>query len=149
LEPALIVAFAGGSVSVGFGSDVAGDLQADLGDEGTSDRGSQQVEAFIFGLPLEDRERVFPTQLFLDSDDLSGGGSLIVGLFHDRLAIFAGLSQIDVNAVNVVTFVLQPTENDRGVKSAGISQYATGHGLLSVIGVRCSELEKGTGTFTG
>ena len=51
----------------------------------------------------------------------------VVGLLQDRLAVFARLAEIDVDAVDVVALVLQPAENDRSIQTAGVRENATWH----------------------
>jgi hypothetical protein len=41
--------------------------------------------------------------------------------------IFARLSQIDVHAMHVISLLFKPAQDDRSVKAARISEYATRH----------------------
>jgi hypothetical protein len=59
---------------------------------------------------------------FLAIDQFAAGGAQVDGLFENRRAIFAGLAQIDVQAMHVVAFFLKPIENHRGVEAAGIGE---------------------------
>ena len=119
-------------MGVGVGAHLAGDLQADLGDQRPGDRRAQQVHPFVFRLPLEHGEGKIAAKLLLGVDDAGGAGADVAGLFQNRLAIFARLPQIDVDGVNVVALFHEPAENDRGVQSARISQNASRHESLFV-----------------
>ena len=70
-------------------------------------------------------------KLFLAVDYLGRFGTTIVRFLQDFLPIFARLAQIDVGSMDIVTFVLEPPENDGGIESAGISQYAAWHGMFA------------------
>jgi hypothetical protein len=139
LEAALIVAFAGGTVGVGVGTDFAGDLQTDFADEWAGDAGSEQIDAFVFGLPLHDGEGEVATELFLGIDDAGGFRAAVLGFFQDRLAVLAGLAKIDIDGVDVVALVLEPAEDDGSVKAAGVSEDAGRHGSSEGTGDRGQE----------
>ena len=128
LESALIVSLAGRSVCVSVRSNILGDLETDLGDQRTCDRCSEQVDAFISRLPLHNLESEVATEFFLDIDDLSRFCSTGVSLLQNRLAVFARLPQIDIDTVDIVSFILQPTENNRRIQSARISEHTARHG---------------------
>ena len=136
LEAALVVALAGGAVGVGVGPDLAGDLQADLRDQRPGDRRAQEIDAFIFCLPLQDRKGEIAAKLFLGVDDPGRAGPDVPGLLQNGLAIFAGLPQIDVDGVNIVALFHEPAENDRGIQSARIGQNTGRHENLFVAGSR-------------
>ncbi len=133
LEAALVVALARGAVGVGVGPHLAGDLQADLRDQRPGDRRAQQIDAFVLRLPLQDGKGEIAAQFLLGVDDPGRAGPDVPGLLQNRLAIFAGLPQIDVDGVNVVALFHQPAENDRGIQSARISQNTSRHENLFVV----------------
>ena len=128
LETALVVALARGPVDIGVGADLAGNLQADLRDQRPGDRRAQQVDLFVLRLPLQDGKGEIAAQFLAGVDDLRRAGADLPRLLEDRLAVFAGLAQIDVHCVDVVALILdQPVQDDRGVQSAGIGQNAAWH----------------------
>ncbi len=120
LKAALVVSLARGAVGVGVGADFAGHLQADFRNQRPGDRGAQQVNPLILGLPLEDWKGEVATQLLAGVDDAGTLGSAGAGLGQRGLAVLAGLAQVDVDRVDLVALVLQPAEDDRSVQSSGI-----------------------------
>ena len=132
LKTALVVPFARCPVSIGVGTDFASDLQADLGDKRSGDRRPHQVDAFVAGLPLHDGKREIPAEFFLDVHNPGRLGTAGVSLFQDGFTIFTWLPKIDVNTMDVVTFVLQPAKNDRSIQTAGIGENATGHEQIPI-----------------
>ena len=130
LEPALVVPLAGRTVGVGLGPDFAGDLQADLRDQRPRDRGPQQINPLVLGLPLQHGEGEVAAQFLAGIDELRRLGAIVAGLLENRLAVFARLTQIDIHGMHVVAFVLEPTENHRGIQTSRISQHTTGHDHL-------------------
>src|SRR5207244_526373 len=60
-----------------------------------------------------------------------GNSATIACLFQYRFAIFARLAQIDVDCMNLVSLFLQPTENDRCIQSARVSQHTTRHEICA------------------
>ena len=127
LEPALVVALAGGSVSIRIGPDIAGHLQADLGNQRACDRRAQQVRPLVAGLPLQNREGEVAAEFLLGVNDLRRDNPLAVGLLENLLAVLARLAQVDIHRVHVVALVLQPSENHRRVQATRIRQHTTGH----------------------
>ena len=125
--------FAGGAVGVGVGPDFAGDLQADLGNQRPGDRRAQQIDAFVLGLPLQHGKGEIAAKLLAGVDDAGRLGPDVAGLLQDGLAVFAGLPQVDVHAVDVVALVHQPAQNDGGIQPAGIRQNAARHASKSSI----------------
>ncbi len=128
LEAALIVAFAGRAVCIGVGPHVAGDLQTDLADQRPCDRRTHQVDRLVLRAPHQHGKREVAAQLLLGIDDTGRLRAALPGLGHHRIAVLARLAEIDVDGVDVVPFVLEPAEDDRGIKTAGVSENATGHG---------------------
>ena len=70
------------------------------------------------------KSRQSSSRASISCDDL---GPVVAGLLQNRLAVFARLAEVDVHGMHVVAFVLQPTKNDRGIQTAGVSQHTTGH----------------------
>ena len=134
LEAALVVALARGTVGVGVGPHLAGDLQADLRDQRPGDRRAQEIDAFIFCLPLQDGKGEIAAEFLLGVDDPGRAGPDLAGLLQNGLAVFAGLPQIDVDGVDIVALFHEPAENDRGIQSARIGQYTGRHENLFVAG---------------
>ncbi len=128
LEAALIVPLAGGAVGIGVGLHFAGHFEAGLRDERASDRGAEQVHAFVLRLPLQHGEGEVAAEFFASVDDPRALRAALLGLVENRLAIFARLPEVDVGGMHLVALFLQPTENDRSIETAGVSQYAARHG---------------------
>ena len=120
LKTALVVALAGRSVGIGVGPDLASDLQADFRDQRPGDRRAQQVDALVLGLPLQHGKGKVAAQLFAGVDDPGDFGAAGAGLGQGRLAVLAGLPQVDVDRVDVVALVLKPAQDDRGIQPARI-----------------------------
>ncbi len=127
LEPALVVSLAGSAVDERLGADLSGDLEADFRDQRPSDRSAQQIDALVFRLELHHRQGEIPAEFFPGVDQPSRLGAQPSGLFHDRLAVFARLAQIDVDGVDFMAFVAKPGQQHRGVQSARVSKYTARH----------------------
>jgi hypothetical protein len=123
-------------VGVGVGPHFPRDLQAQLRDDRPRDRGTQQVNRLVLGLPLEYRESEVAAHLFPAVDDPRGLGPAVLRLLQDRLLVLTRLPQIDVDSVDLIPFVLQPTQDDRSVQPAGISQYAASHENVTCLAKR-------------
>ena len=124
LEAALVVALAGGPMGVDRGPFTMGDLHADLADQRPGDRRAEQIRALITGLPLHRRKREVAAELLADVHDHGLRGAAVAGLLQRRLAVLAGLPEIDVDGDHVVALLDEPAEDHRGVESARIGQHA-------------------------
>jgi hypothetical protein len=100
-------------------------LEADFADQGSRDGRSQQVYLFVLGLPSHDWKGKIATKFFPSIDQARRGSSAVTSLLHDRITVFARLTEVDVNGMDIVTLVLQPAENDRSIETTRVSQYAT------------------------
>ena len=128
LKAALVVPLAGGAVGKGIGPHFAGHLQTDLGDQRPGDRRAQQVDPLVLRLPLQHGKGEVAAQLLAGVDDAGRRCPAVLRLLQDRLAVFARLAEVDVDAVDVVAFILQPAEDDRSIETAGIRENAGRHG---------------------
>src|SRR5262249_48356455 len=128
LEPALVVPLPGRSMSKSLCPDFAGHLQAALGDQWPCDRRSEQIYAFVLGLPAHHRKGKIAAKFLARVDNPRRRRTAIARLFQNRVAIFTGLAKIDVGTMHLVAFILQPAQNDRSIKTAGIRKDAGRHG---------------------
>ena len=128
LEATLIVAFASRAVGEDSGADFTGYLQALAGDQRPSDGGAQQVRAFVLGLPLQRGKGKVAAQFLAHVDDPRADGSRVPRLLQDRFPVLAGLSEIDIDRMDLVTLLLQPSQNDGCIESPRVGQYAASHG---------------------
>ena len=129
-EADLVVALAGGAMGDGVGAGFRRDLDQALGDQGTGDRGAEQIDALIDGIGAEHREDEIADEflaLVLDVDFLDAQhlGLLAGGLQFAALAQVGGEGH-DFGAI----FGLQPFEDDRGVETARIGEDDFLHFLL-------------------
>jgi hypothetical protein len=124
LEAALVVALAGGPVGEHRAALAVRDLDAHLADQGPGDRRAQQIRALVAGLPLHRGEGEVAAQLLAHVHDQRLDGAAVAGLLEVRLAILAGLAQIDVHGHDLVALLDQPAEDHRGVQPARIRQHA-------------------------
>ena len=72
-------------------------------------------------------KRKVAAQLLAGVDDPRRRRPAIAGLLQDRVAVLARLPEVDVHRMHRVTLVLQPTQNDRSIKSTRISKNARRH----------------------
>ncbi len=105
------------------GTDISSPLDADFGDQGTCDGSSEQVDVFVFGLPLQDRVGEITAEFFASIDELGGLGSDIAGLLHDGITIFAGLTEVDIHAMHIVAFILKPSDQDGSIQTTAVRQH--------------------------
>jgi hypothetical protein len=124
LEPALVVALAGGAVGEHRAALAVRDLDAHLADQRPGDRRAQEVRALVAGLPLHRGEGEVAAQFLADVHDQRLHGAAVAGLLEDRLPILAGLPEIDVHGHDLVALLDQPSEDDRRVQPARICQHA-------------------------
>ncbi len=120
LEAALIVALAGRAMSIGGRAHFASYLQTNFRDQRAGDRRAEQVDAFVLGLPLQNREGEIAAQLFAGVHNPGALGAVGAGFGQRGLAILARLTQIDIDRVDFVALVLQPAQNDRSIQPAGV-----------------------------
>ena len=127
LEPALVVPLARGSVGIVIGPNLPGHLQADLGDQWPGDRSAQQVRPLVLGVPKEDGEGKIAAQFVPGIDNAGRLGPNPLRLLENRLPVLARLAEIDVHGMDVVAFLAEPAQDDRGIQSARIRQNAACH----------------------
>ena len=109
LESTLVVPLAGCSMHKRFRANFTATLQAGFGDQRTSDAGAHEINVLIASLPLQYWERKVAAQLFTNVHKFRRLSSDIASLLHDSITVFAGLTEINVETVNVVTFILKPS----------------------------------------
>ena len=137
LEADLVVALAGGAVGDGIGAGGRGDLDLALGDQRPGDRCAEQIDALIERVGAEHREHVVAhedvAQVF-DEDLLDPG---LLGLGPRRFQLLA-LAEVGGEGHDLAAVpLLQPTQDDGGVKAARIRQH---HFLDAVAHGRCLSL---------
>ncbi|MCY1174264.1 hypothetical protein D9M73_144580 [compost metagenome] len=122
-ETNLVVTLAGGAVGNGIGAGFVGDFDQALGDQRTGDGGTQQVLAFIDGVGAEHREYEVANEFFAQVIDVDFLDAQCLSLGAGRFDLFA-LPQIGSESHHfTVVGILQPLENHRSIKAAGIRQY--------------------------
>ena len=123
LETHLIVALAGRAVGHGVGPGLARDFDLALGDQRPRDRGAEQISAFIQGVGAEHRKHIIAHEGFAQILDIDFRHTHHFRLGAGRFDLFA-LTQIGGKGDHfAVIGILQPAQNDRGVETAGISEY--------------------------
>ena len=123
LETHLVVAFAGGAVGNGVGAGFVGNFDQALGDQRTGDGSTQQVLALVDGVGAEHREHEITHEFFAQVVDVDLFNAHCLGLGTSRLDLFA-LPQVSGEGHHfAVVGILQPLENHRSIKAAGIRQY--------------------------
>ena len=127
LEATLVVSLAGRPVRVRGRTHFAGHLQTDFADQRASDRCPEQIYLFILCLPCQDGKGEVAAEFFAGVDDAGRRGAAVACLLHDRLAVFAGLAEINIDRMDLVALVLEPAENNRRIEATGVSQYTTFH----------------------
>ena len=132
LEADLVVALAGGAMRHRIGADLAGDLDLLLGDERPGDRGPEQVLPLVQGVGAEHREHIVADEFLaqvLDEDVLRLDPEQ-QRLLARRAQLFA-LAEVGGKRHHLAAVGgLQPFQNDRGVKPAGIGEHhLLGRGL--------------------
>ena len=124
LEPHLVVALAGRAVGDGVGAHFARDLDQALGDQGSGDRGAEQVEALVLRVGAEHREHVVAHEFLAQvlDEDVLGLDAEHLGLGARGLQL-APLAEVggEGDHLRVIGF-LQPFEDDRGVEAARIGE---------------------------
>ena len=123
LETDLVIALAGGAVADGVGVFLADDFDQFLADQGTRDRGAQQIGAFINRIGLHHREDEIAGEFFADVVDVAFGSASGDRLFVEAFKLFL---LADVGAVaddfRVIGF-LDPFDDDGGIETSRISNY--------------------------
>ncbi len=134
LETDLVVPLAGGAVGDRVGPLDPGDLHLPLGDQGAGDGGAEQVVPLVDGVGAEHRVDEVFDELFLQVIDVH-----LVGTGGERLVPDRGklvpLAEIGRKGDHLAAvLVLQPLEDDRGVKPPRIGKddlfhFFFGHGF--------------------
>ncbi len=88
-----------------------------------------QRPLLLSAAPRQHRERKVAAELLANVDQPRRLRPVVAGLLQNRLAILARLPQVDIHAVHIVTLILKPTQNDRSIKTARISQHTRRHGI--------------------
>ncbi len=105
-----------------IGTGLAGDLDQALGDQGTRDRGPEQVLALVDRIGAKHRENVVTRKLLAQILDVDLLDARRHGLGPRRLHLFTltdiGGERHDLAAI----LVLEPFQNDGGVQPAGVGQ---------------------------
>jgi len=122
-EANLVVALAGCTVADCIGTRFTGDLDQTLGDQRSSDRGAEQVFAFVDGVGPKHREDEVANKLFaqvidvdlLDTHRFRFGSSWL------QLLALAKVGGEGNDFAVVLEF--KPLENHRGIEATGVGQY--------------------------
>ncbi|EKD59526.1 MAG: hypothetical protein ACD_54C01300G0002 [uncultured bacterium] len=123
-KPHLIVALAGCTMRHGISAGFFRDPHQMFGDQRARNRGAQQIQAFIQRIGTEHREDEILHEFFahIDDVDILFLDAQQFGLGAGRLQFFA-LPQIGGEGDNLAAiFGLQPFQDDRGIKPAGIGE---------------------------
>src|SRR5579863_1988230 len=123
LKAALIVSLARRTVRVDFCSDLAGYAQARFRDQGTGDGRAKKINTLVLRLPLQYRESEVEAKLFAGVYDLRRAGADIARFLENGLPVFARLPQIDIDGMKVISFVDQPSQDNRRIQPAGIGEH--------------------------
>ena len=128
LETHLVVAFARGSVGDGVRARPAGDLDLSLGDQGTGDRRTQQIKAFVERVGAEHGEDEIADEFLaqvLDVDLLDPEHFGLGPSFFEFIPLAdVGREGHDLAVVGL----LKPFEDHRGIEPARVGE----HNLLHV-----------------
>ncbi len=121
-ESNLIIPFARGSVSNGLGFFFSGNLHHPLGDQGSCDRGAQEILALVNCPSPHHREDKIPGKLLLQVVDIDFGGSglLCLGVQPPQFLFLTDVGA-ESDHLRLVVF-LEPGEQHGGVETSGICQ---------------------------
>ncbi len=123
LETHLVVALAGSAMGNGVCAGFVGDFDEALGDQRAGDGSTQQVLTFVDGVGAEHREHEITHEFFAQVVDVDLFNTHCLSLGAGRFDLFA-LTQVSGESHHfAVVGILQPLENHRSIKAAGIRQY--------------------------
>ena len=137
LKPNLVVSLASGSVADGVGTRLISDFDQSLGDERSSNGGTQQVLPLVEGVGPEHRIHEVLDELLpkvFDVDLLHAHG---LGLGPGRLE-FLALAKVGRKGHDLaVVLLFKPPKDDRGVQATRIGQHHLVDARLVRTHVRC------------
>ena len=123
LETNLVVALTGAAVSNSVSAFLLGDFNDTLCDYGAGERGAQQI-LFVLGAGLESGEDILVNELVGEVFDVELGSAGFESLFFQTVKLVA-LTNVSGYGDNFTAVVLlQPGDNDGGIETTGISEYA-------------------------
>ena len=124
LEAHLVIALTGGAVGNGICALLTGNLHQALGNQRTGEGSAQQILALIDGIRLQGRPDIIHQEFLGQIVDIDLGSPGFQGFLPHRLQlvplayIYAGC-----NDLAAVIILLQPGNDNGGIKPAGISQH--------------------------
>ena len=129
-ETHLVIALAGGAMGHGIGAGFLGDLNKALGNQGSRDRGAQQIQPLVDGIGAEHWEHKIAHEFFAQVFDIDIVRAHHLGFGAGWFQLFS-LAKIGGEGHDLAAvFGLQPFENDRCIQTAGIGEndfFGCGH----------------------
>jgi hypothetical protein len=118
----LVITLSSGAVGNELGALLGGDADHFLGNARTSDGGAEQVSGFINGVEFDSLKHIVLNKVGPEIRDDALESAARHGLGLDGLEILLELTNVGTEGDHIETFLAEPLENDRGIKTSRVSK---------------------------
>lgn len=121
LESDLVVTLSSAAVGNGEAALLLGNLDLGLSDDGSGQRGTEQVNVLVDGVGLDGGEAQLLNELLSDVLDNELDGADLEGLLSSSLEVLL-LANIGHEGNHLVALLNEPGEDHRGIQTSGVGQ---------------------------